>query len=780
MCAAIADAATRPVEDAVARTDGSLALEVEFEPRFCDSDMGPDAYCTPPPGEPFYFLIYGEEFPESYQIAFALAKKRLHEAWLKQCDGWPAALRYFRYSPEALRERLEALRQLADRYSLSAPESSCRLYLFREFAPTALLDGCWLQHIANAATAHREPYARLSRFYTAKLGGGEPASSTRSLYRELLHSVGIALPASGSWAFLTRAHISPEAFATPVFQLALSCFPRRFLPEIIGYTLGHFAGVSAIDRWVSSLSFAAGEVAERWRGRRENAVGDQTPIEAICRIVCDYLASLPGALRQRHWRRLWNGVVVQHLIEQPHRTLLQKRLISESGPSLREQVWVIFQAKQAFAHGQHRGVELFGKPLAEWIEGDLDAFLSAFARSPYLTAGDPDQSPFFQTLLSPDGPMYQVFTGEEIAILKKWVHGLRGGSSEPPLLLTPEKRQPPTVDTHLGADLQWPKMSKDARAQTQSGKQFFHSLVNADVYPEIRREAWAFVHQWLRRTERVLRHAREGDLLRPFPYRHPAFEARIAAIYSDAVSGYRPFVPPPRLDKQEYRWLLWQVGPLTLVDGCWLQNIKLASGCANADVRAKLFQIYDDEIGNGNPARNHANIFRELLREQEMRAPAIDSPVGLDWPGVQEANFEIANYLLAISQFPKSFFPEILGLNLAIELSGLGGFYRTLTDELRYWDIDPRFFVLHQAVDNLASGHARLASDAIALYLDQVLASSGEEEMQRGWRRVWTGYGALTVVSGRTWRHIAWAFVRRFGLRRALGLWQRSRQTATP
>ncbi|MGH8604040.1 MAG: iron-containing redox enzyme family protein, partial [Gammaproteobacteria bacterium] len=399
------------------------------------------------------------------------------------------------------------------------------------------------------------------------------------------------------------------------------------------------------------------------------------------------------------------------------------------------------------------------------------------AQSPYVKVGDPDQSPFFDTLLSADGPMYQVFTGEEIATLKKWVHSLEGSSPQPPVSPTPVNCPPLTIDTNFGAHVHWPKTRKDRLAQTQSAKQLFHRLVNADVYPQVKPQAWAFVHQWLRHTEKVLRHARAGDFLRPFPYSHPTFEARIAAIYADAVSRYRPFVPPPRLDKQEYQWLLEQVAPLTLVDGCWLQNIALG-GCANGDVRAKLFQIYDDEIGNGNPAHNHANIFRELLRGQGMRAPAIDAPVHLDWPGVPEGNFLIPNYLLAISQFPRSFFPEILGLNLAIELSGLGGFYHTLTDELRYWHIDPRFFVLHQAVDNLATGHARLAFDAIALYLDRVLASCGEEEMQGRWRRIWTGYGALTVVSRRTWRHIAWAYVRRFGLRRALGLWQRLRRAA--
>ncbi|MGH8643541.1 MAG: iron-containing redox enzyme family protein [Gammaproteobacteria bacterium] len=746
--------------------------QVRFEPRFAQPDGDDGTAHTAP--ENFYFLLHHDESAAVYQPAFALVTKILRSVEQRGLRNVPALLRLFRYSPEVLRKRIRALRGTVD--GCPGSTASDRSHVLREFAPTALLDGCWLQHIANAATAHGEPYARLSRFYAAKLGGGEPTLSSGFLYGELLRSSGIILPAVGSWAFITHARISEQAFATPVFQLALSFFPRRFLPEIIGYTLGHFAGVSAIDRWVS-LSFAPGETAGRWRGRRESAVEEQAPLEAICRIVCDYLASLPEALRQRHWRRLWNGVVVQHLIEQPHRTLLQKRFTSEGNASLHGQVLAIFQAKRAFARGHHRGAELFGKSLAEWIEGDLNAFLSAFVQSPYLKVGDPDQSLFFHTLLSPDGPMYQVFTGEEIATLKKWVHGLKGASPEPPVLPTAGNGQPPTVDTNFGADLHWPRTCRDRLTQMQSGKQLFHRLVNVDVYPQIRSQAWAFVHQWLRHTEKVLRHAPEGDLLRPFPYSHSAFEARTAAIYSDAVFRYRPFVPPPRLDKQEYHWLLEQVAPFTLVDGCWLQNIALA-GCANGDVRAKLFQIYDDEIGNGNPTRNHANIFRELLRMQGMRPPAIDSPVDLDWPGVQEGNFEIPNYLLAIAQFSRSFFPEILGLNLAIELSGLGGFYRTLTDELRYWDIDPRFFVLHQVVDNLASGHARLAFDAIALYLDHMLASSGEEEMQRGWRRIWTGYGALTVVSRRTWRHIAWAYVRRFGLRRALYLWQRSRQAA--
>ena len=93
--------------------------------------------------------------------------------------------------------------------------------------------------------------------------------------------------------------------------------------------------------------------------------------------------------------------------------------------------------------------------------------------------------------------------------------------------------------------------------------------------------------------------------------------------------------------------------------------------------------------------------------------------------------------------FPKAFLPEIIGVNLAIELSGLGKGYMQIIDELRYWKMDPYFFTLHLTIDNIASGHTAVAMETVHLYLEQVLATQGKAAMQREWERIWVGYLAF-------------------------------------
>ncbi len=98
-----------------------------------------------------------------------------------------------------------------------------------------------------------------------------------------------------------------------------------------------------------------------------------------------------------------------------------------------------------------------------------------------------------------------------------------------------------------------------------------------------------------------------------------------------------------------------------------------------------------------------------------------------------------------VSQFPKQFLPEILGLNLAIELSGVGGTYRTTSRALRHYGYDSLFVDLHNTVDNVSTGHTALALEAVKMHRDEMLARGGRAEVQRRWQRVWTGFRSLTL-----------------------------------
>jgi hypothetical protein len=149
--------------------------------------------------------------------------------------------------------------------------------------------------------------------------------------------------------------------------------------------------------------------------------------------------------------------------------------------------------------------------------------------------------------------------------------------------------------------------------------------------------------------------------------------------------------------------------------------------------------------------------------------PPIHSREFIDYPGFIASAFDIPVYLLAISKFPIAFLPELLGLNMAIELSGLGRVYMQLVDELKFWGIDPAIVSIHISIDNVASGHTALAKKAIQLYLDEVSASHGEQKMQRHWQRIYTGYCSLQTAG----RNFKWALIYRYLLKQ-MTAWPKS------
>jgi hypothetical protein len=202
----------------------------------------------------------------------------------------------------------------------------------------------------------------------------------------------------------------------------------------------------------------------------------------------------------------------------------------------------------------------------------------------------------------------------------------------------------------------------------------------------------------------------------------------------------------PGIGRSYCRWAALQFAPAILVDGCWLAGI---SGPAEAldECRRHLLNIYADELGSGNTQWNHPNVYRRLLEQLEIRLPELDSP---DFAGDRRflnAAFTLPNYLLAMGWSGDRYFPELLGLNLAIELSGLGAGYLQTIDLLRYHGLDPTIVQLHLSIDNLASGHAAKACACIRLTLVETRRLGGEAAVQAVWRRIWTGYQSLKVAT---------------------------------
>ena len=57
-----------------------------------------------------------------------------------------------------------------------------------------------------------------------------------------------------------------------------------------------------------------------------------------------------------------------------------------------------------------------------------------------------------------------------------------------------------------------------------------------------------------------------------------------------------------------------QFAPLNQLDGAWIRNAAHA-GPIDARLRPTVFNVWMDEVGDGDPNQNHANVYTQLLEK---------------------------------------------------------------------------------------------------------------------------------------------------------------------
>jgi hypothetical protein len=585
--------------------------------------------------------------------------------------------------------------------------------------PVILSEPCWLQNILQTSTNQAPAAIVLSAVYASS---GAMATQDKPFHALLLNA-GLETPDPGSFAFVQNETIDPLFFEFAALQLALAQFPRTYFPEILGFTVA----------WCESRALLDGLAADHpeltmYLRLRRHRLSSAKPL--VIEAIRDYLARLEDG-KATLWRRISTGFDLYREHFERCERRLRDRL--ETPETAAQAAAKLFTGKARAASGHHRHVKLAGRLLDDWFaEQPFDAggFLAALRRSAYVDRENPAASPLLK-LFEFDGPMFGVLTESDKNRLHRWLSEEDAGLQEAPC---PDET-PPETDWLPDAG------GSDSPAFCQMGRrELYHYLVNAELYPDVLPAA-------RRVAERVLRASRLFSRL-PFEnYTHRAFAAYIDTLYRREIKAYEPLEGKPRLSRQAYLWGIEQLAPAILADGCWLQHVNRLGFTAYAAIGASLAKIYDDETGNGIEARNHPVIYRHLLDSLHIDLPPIHDRAFCRHPGFIDSAFDIPVYLLAISQFPASFLPELLGLNMAIELSGLGRVYLRLAEELEYWGIDPKIVTVHISIDNAASGHAALAGNAIRDYLDRIAAGQGEAAQNAHWRRIYRGYCSLAAAS---------------------------------
>jgi heme oxygenase-like protein len=613
------------------------------------------------------------------------------------------------------------------------------------YAPTALLEGAWLAGSVGVRWAHAELGAACIEAFFFECGEGDAGAHQGNLYRAALAARGLALPEVSSPGFVDDARLCDEDFAPALVGLRLGRSSGGVrLPEIVGFhAAATLLGPPAVVR-------AAGEGQGRYfRAHERGAPAARRASELARRCLDAYAAE-----GEPSWARVARGAAA-HLRA---RRAWVASLRPPSVPSAWEAMIALVVAKAPHAFGYHAAVRLAGRPLDAWFDPagfDARALLAALARSPFIMPGRPDESALVTRAVGFGGPMFGAFTEAEIEVVRAWIRAL----AEAPL--PPPPPGAPGIATGGGA------VGRVDGVTALSGRneaparlplpQLYHRLLNPERGPGAEGLAEAHVARLLARARRAggsRRLAARGL----WPWSAERFgawvEARLREQVFEGTPGQGEGGLAGVLKREDLVWMLTQLAPAALVDGAWLQGAA-SPARFHTPVSALLFRIYRDELGAGVPRQHHGNVLRRALAGQGVELPPCDSPAFAAWPGFVPEAFSLPALWLAMAMRGDAVLPELLGLNLAIEMAGLGSTYARAVALLRRHGIDPYFFELHNAIDNPASGHTAWSVRAIELFMNDLVARGDAAAVGQAWSRLWQGYAAYEVASGPLVRAVA-------------------------
>jgi hypothetical protein len=604
--------------------------------------------------------------------------------------------------------------------ALRGAEPAARDAVLRQRAPLALLGGCWLDVLSQPATQPSVIVNRLFAQHFVLRGEGNPQRSLSQLRRRRLEDAGIYLPQVGAEDFLARADARPLTALQASFYLSLSRLPANFLPELVGV---HYA-VSALG--VDDLLLGMTPLL---------------PEPALRDVLAAYLRLAGPAERERLQAGLWTAIG----LERESVATVTDLADWHCGLSLEAKVAAIIARHSRYAGRHHTRVRIGGRPLAETFTDpglDIAAFLAEFRESPHLRQ-TPDGSCGFLRAIKFGGPMFGIFDEQEAATFRAWAQSVQQGYR--PEVVAAANTAGDVRAAHLAAAIaaSAPADVVIAEPGEPGDRELFYRLVNIENYPNTRPVA-------ARRAERLLA---ESEILFTcgaggrytdasyFDYTPQALYQRAESVYAEKlVRPYRPLDEIPGREEVVFMQTTYALG--ALVDAAWIHRVANA-GRDQRPCDAGLLAIYADEVGYGDLRKNHITLIHRALRSMGIALPHIRDAAFMEQDDLPDDLYGFSLQQLCMALFPDTYFAEILGYNLAIEMFGLGELRLHEIQKLRHYGFDDCYERAHLTIDNLSAGHSKQAADIIVSYLDDVRAALGDAGVQREWRRVWRGYASL-------------------------------------
>ncbi|HET9140294.1 iron-containing redox enzyme family protein [Actinophytocola sp.] len=601
----------------------------------------------------------------------------------------------------------------------------------RERAVLGLLAGCWLDMLSQPATQPSVIVNRLLKDHLLLKGEGIVERSVQQIrYRELAES-GVHLPPIGSAQFVARAELRPLTAVHAGFYLALSRLPASFMPEVIGV---HYA-------------FHALGVDDLLSGRP-----GPLPEPALRASLAEYLAlthdSPTGAADRA---RLAAAVRLVLDLEREHVALLAELAGWHAGLSLDAQVAAIVARHAPYAGAQHRGVRVRGRLLTETFEDpafDVAAFLDEFRRSRQVKPMRTGSCRFLEAIRF-GGPMFGIFDEHEAATFAAWVRQVQTGALEPIELSDNTVGDGRAAAWSAAIAAAAPQDVRFTDPAPVDDRELLYRLVNIEHFANTLPLARQRAIEGLVAAELLFEHGARGRYTDAsyFDYSPEALLDRVERIYWDKqMAPYRPLTEIPDRDEVIFGQTAYALG--NLIDGAWAHRIGNA-GRYHRRSDGLLFSIYLDEMGRGDLRKNHLTLIHQVLDDFSVWLPHIRDAAFRDQDVLPDTHgqYRSAIHQMCLSLFPDTFYNEILGYNLAIEMYGLGELRMHEIEKLRRHGLDTSYEEAHLSIDNISAGHSRQATDVIVSYLDDVAHGLGTAAVEGEWRRIWRGYASFAYFA---------------------------------
>lgn len=608
---------------------------------------------------------------------------------------------------------------------LSQANDDDRKQLLRQRALLALIAGCWLDYVSQPATEPAEVVCLLGGQNFALKGHGEIANSQQRLRYRQFAAMGIAIPevyTSG----ITECLGSVELTAWQAsFWLALSRLPASHLPEVVGlhyayYCLGFDDALLGLPAPIAQvqLDTLMATFLRHCQQDEQGAVSEKRMLNAVVRAVdlelanSEMLLALQSQLAQRTPDDRMAEIVRRHL---------------------------------PLAGKHHKRIRLEKCSLAECPEqlSDTETFLRALRASPYFRQL-PSGECSFQKAIRFGGSMFGIFSPQEAATMARWIANSQSGDDICLSDFTDAGSEQSAVwlkrcrDTSLQSHVVWQS------AQLPDHRELLWRLVNIEHYPCHLARLKLRVEQTLQQAEALFTTGSSGRYTDAsyFSYTPEALLARMEKIYWEKlVHPYERLTEIPDRESVLFGQKLMALG--SMIDGAWahrfggtLRNHRRVDG--------KMLAIYADEMGLGEYEKNHITLILRVLKSMDISLPHIREKAFCQQEELPDI-YDFSLHQLAISQFPDTFYEELLGYNLGIEMLGLGEMRMHEIQKLRRYGFDTIYEEAHLTIDNFSAGHSRQAVDLIIDHLDDSKLGLSEDEVQQRWRRIWRGYASFAL-----------------------------------